>query len=119
MRHKPLPPIDSYESGTIVVGGTAYTQDLIILPDRVFANWWRQQGHSLAVGDLELVFHTRPEILIVGSGTNGLLDVPPDTRGAIARAGIQLVVQPTPDAVETYNRLRAEKRLAAALHLTC
>jgi len=119
MRHKPLPPIDSYEFGNIVVGGKAYTQDLIILPDRVFANWWRQEGHSLVVGDLELVLHTRPEILIVGTGTEGLMDVPPDTRSAIARAGIQLIVQPTADAVVTYNRLRTEKHLAAALHLTC
>ena len=119
MRHKELPPIDSYSSGSITVGGKAYDADLIILPDRIFPNWWRQQGHSLAVGDLELVFHTRPDILIVGTGADALMDVPTQTRTAIERAGIQLVVQPTAKAVETYNRLRADKRLAAALHLTC
>ena len=47
------------------------------------------------------------------------MDVPVLTRSALEKAGIALVVQPTPDAVETYNRLHDERRLAAALHLTC
>ena len=119
MRPRKPPKIDSYEAGKLVLGGVTHTHDLILLPDRVFANWWRDEGHSLSPGDLELVFHTHPDLLIVGTGTDGRMDVPALTRSAIARAGIELVVQRTPDAVETYNSLHDERRLAAALHLTC
>jgi hypothetical protein len=119
MRPRRPPKIDSYEFGKLVLGGVTHTADLIILPDRVFANWWRDEGHSVSVGDLELVFHTRPELLVIGTGASGLVDVPVLTRSALAKAGIELLVQRTADAVETYNRMHDETRLAAALHLTC
>jgi hypothetical protein len=119
MRPKAPKAIDSYAPGSITIGGKTYTADLILLPDRIFPNWWRSKSHEVAPGDLELVFHTEPEILIVGTGDSGLMDVPTTTRTACAKAGIRLIVQPTAQAVETYNRLLPEKRLAAALHLTC
>ncbi|MFW6163838.1 MAG: Mth938-like domain-containing protein [Planctomycetota bacterium] len=119
MRPRKPPTIDSYEFGKLVLGGETHTNDLILLPDRVFANWWRDEGHSLSPADLELVFHTQPDLLIVGTGAQGRMDVPALTRSAVEKRGIELVVQRTPDAVETYNRLHDERRLAAALHLTC
>ena len=119
MRSRKPPKIDSYAFGTLVLGGKTYTADLLLLPDRIFANWWRGDGHSVTAADLELVFHTHPELLLIGTGANGLMDVPVLTRSAIERQGIELVVQRTPDAVATYNRMYDEKRLAAALHLTC
>ena len=119
MRPRKPPKIDSFEFGKLVLGGTTHTADLLILPDRVFANWWRTESHAVNVGDLELVFHTEPELLIIGTGTDGKMDVPVLTRSAIEKRGIALVVQRTPDAVETYNRMHDERRLAAALHLTC
>jgi hypothetical protein len=48
--------IDHYEFGRIVVDGRQETTDLIILPDRVVRNWWRQQGHALVVDDLREVW---------------------------------------------------------------
>jgi hypothetical protein len=119
VRPRKPPKIDSYEFGKLVLGGATHTADLILLPDRIFAPWWRDEGHSVSVADLELVFHTHPDLLIIGTGAHGRVDVPALTRSAIARAGIELVVQPTADAIETYNCLHDERRLAAALHLTC
>ena len=119
MRPRKPPKIDSYGFGSLVLGGKTYSADLIVLPDRVFANWWRGDGHTVSAADLELVFHTQPDLLIIGTGASGRMDVPVLTRSAIERHGIELVVQRTADAVETYNRMHGEKRLAAALHLTC
>jgi hypothetical protein len=44
--------IDHYEFGRIVIDGRQETNDLIILPDRVVRNWWRQNGHALVLDDL-------------------------------------------------------------------
>ena len=47
-------------------------------------------------------------------------DVPEDTRQFIRDAGIELIVEQTPEAVREYNRLRGEGAdVALAMHLTC
>ena len=48
--------IDHYEFGRIVVDGRQETNDLILLPDRVVRNWWRQDGHALVVDNLVQVW---------------------------------------------------------------
>ncbi len=52
--------IDHYEFGRILVDGREETRDLIIPPDRVVRNWWRQQGHALVVDDLREVLDELP-----------------------------------------------------------
>ena len=41
--------LEGYSFGRIVVDGEEQTHDLIVLPHRVLTNWWRREGHSLAV----------------------------------------------------------------------
>jgi hypothetical protein len=113
------PRIANYSFGRITVDGQAHTADLIILPSRVVPNWWREEGHNLSVADLEAVFEARPEVLVVGTGANDRMDVPQETRDALAHAGIALIAEPSAEACQSYNRLCSEKRAAAALHLTC
>lgn len=51
-----MPPhIDAYRFGEITIDGTTYRADVIVLPDRVVANCWRKEGHSLVVEDLAAV----------------------------------------------------------------
>jgi hypothetical protein len=47
------------------------------------------------------------------------MQITQETELALRDAGIELIAQPTGQAVETYNRLRDERAVAAALHLTC
>jgi hypothetical protein len=60
--------LEDYSFGRITVDGSEQTRDLIVLPDRVVTNWWRRQGHSLAINDLNEVLDALPERLIVGVG---------------------------------------------------
>jgi hypothetical protein len=71
--------IDHYEFGRIVVDGCQETRDLIILPDRVVRNWWRQQGHALVVDDLREVLDELPSHLVVGTGADGRMRPDPST----------------------------------------
>ena len=124
-----VPEIQSYHFGRIVIDGKTHTKDVIILPDRVIGSWWRQEGHALHLGDLadivELCGSTvapsgiSPQVLIVGQGAYGRMRVTLETRQALQAAGIQLIAQPTEEACRTYNHLREQRTVAAALHLTC
>ena len=112
--------IDSYAFGRMVVDGEAYTNDLLVLPGGVQPDWWREHGHSIYEGDLEDVIDTRPDVLVIGTGAQGLMTVPEETWEALSVAGIETVIEKTGQAVATYNRLVEEGRnVAGAFHLTC
>ena len=113
------PRIESYRFGRIVIDGETHTRDVIILPDGVLGGWWRREGHTLHPGDLEAVFDALPDVLVVGEGAYGRLQVAPETRQALQAASIRLVTQRTKDACRTYNELCTRQPVAAALHLTC
>ena len=113
------PEIHSYHFGQMVVDGEPHAQDLILLPDRVAANWRRKTGHRLDVQDLRQVLDAAPETLVVGTGAHGLMDVPLETRQAVEAAGIELQAAHTGEAWQTYNDLRERRRTAGAFHLTC
>ncbi len=112
--------IDSYQFGKIVIDGVSYNSDLIIFAGSVQANWWRKQGHSLAVEDLTSVIAAGPAVLVVGCGASGLMDVPEQTRQVLQENGIQLEAADTYKAVQRFNELaQAGADVAAAMHLTC
>lgn len=115
----PTPKIESYEFGHIVIDGQTHQNDVIILPDEVIGDWWRDEGHSLIPDDLDPVFRARPDVLVIGQGAYGRMQVPAETRKAIEDAGIEVIEQKTTQAHQTYNHMRSERNVAAALHLTC
>jgi hypothetical protein len=117
--------IESYEFGVLRIDGKEYHSDVIIYPEsspggsRVDGSWWRKEGHRLDRADLESVMKARPEVLVVGTGYYGRMEVPTETRELLKDAGIELCAEPTRQACEKYNQLRAVRKVAAALHLTC
>ena len=48
--------IEDYRFGRVVIDGRAYTSDVIVFPDRVKDNWWRNEGHELCPADLWRLF---------------------------------------------------------------
>jgi len=112
--------IDSYQFGKIVINGTNYNKDVIILADTVQANWWRKQGHLLSAEDLQPVITAKPSVLIVGCGSSGLMKVSEEARQVLLEEDIQLEAVNTAKAVERFNELvQTDVNIAAALHLTC
>lgn len=111
--------IESYDFGNIVVDGKSYGSDVLIYPDKVDASWWRKQGHYLHMEDLKEVLEAKPEVLIIGTGYNGIMKVPQDVRDEISGRNIDLYIEKTIQAVSLFNELAGKKRVFAALHLTC
>ena len=112
--------LSGYRHGRIEVGGAEQRHDLIVLPDRVIRDWWRDRGHYVKATDLEAVLAAPPQVLVVGTGSMGMMTVDPDLAAALSARGIALEALPTAAAVERFNELEAgEMAVAAALHLTC
>jgi len=115
----PRVTIDHFSFGRIVVAGQTYTKDVMVHADGVDSPWWRQEGHRLAIVDLETAIRRRPELLIIGTGTRGMMAVPAAVLAHLEAIGIRVEVLRTDRAVERFNGLPEQKKAVAALHLTC
>ncbi len=113
-----MPRIEDYRFGRIVIDGKEQTRDVIILPDRVVPNWWRQEGHALVLADLTDVLDDLPGRLIVGTGASGQMRPDAGMMDALRRRGIEVEAEQTNEAVRLFNEADAATT-AAALHLTC
>lgn len=111
--------IDSYSFGRIEVDSQTYTSDLIIFSDRIESSWWRKTGHRLCLADLDKVFSEDLEVLVIGTGFNGLMTVEDEVKQRAQAEGIELVVDKTEKAVQRFNDLCTRKKTIGAFHLTC
>lgn len=112
--------IEAYNFGHIRIDGVEYCRDVIIFPDRVSPDWWREEGHSLSLNDLTEVLECEPAVLVIGTGAYGFMKVPQAVAEELEARGIDVRVVKTGEAVEAFNELiAAGRRTVAALHLTC
>ncbi len=111
--------IEAYDFGAITVDGRIFTTDLKIVRGAVLPGWWRQEGHNLLPEDIEDIITAAPDILIVGTGHDGLMRVSRAVEQRLAGAGIKLIAKPTHQAVDEFNRLAGSHSIAFAAHLTC
>lgn len=111
--------ITHYSFGKITVDGKTYASDVIIYPGRVDPSWWRKEGHYLQPADLGDVVASRPDIVIIGTGYSGVMQVPAGTVEFLSSKGIEVRVMRTEKAVEAFNEEEKGKTVIAALHLTC
>jgi len=62
----------------------------------------------------------KPEVLIIGNGVEGALEIGKKARKEIEDAGVKLIVLRTPEACREYNRLYHQgKRVILLAHGTC
>ena len=111
--------IDHYSFGKITIDGKSYPFDVIIFPEAVDPSWLRKEGHFLHIDDLKNVVHTRPEVIIIGTGYYGRMQVPDDVLVAIGTHGMEVRIAKTPEAVDLFNEISSRKKTVACLHLTC
>ncbi len=112
--------VNDYRFGRIVIDGSSYSSDVIIMPDKVIDGWWRKQGHELQIEDLNDVMPASPDILVIGTGCFGNMRVPEETVTFLEKHGITVKQAKTGDAVRLFNDLQKEcANIVAALHLTC
>lgn len=87
--------IDNYSLGRIVINNKTYSLDVIVYPDRVDSSWWRKEGHYLNKEDLSKVVMAKPDIVIIGTGQSGVMEVPKSTVVFLESHGIKVYIEKT------------------------
>jgi hypothetical protein len=108
--------------GRLKIDGEKYTKDMVLdrgelrprkkKPSREFRE---QFGHTPVSLKEEIPWECR--CLVIGTGMEGRLPVMDDVRTEAQRRGVELVVRPTPEAVQLLQANPAETN--AILHVTC
>ncbi|HUW24679.1 MAG TPA: MTH938/NDUFAF3 family protein [Patescibacteria group bacterium] len=124
--------INNADWGKIEVDGQEYRQVLII-GDEVLERDDKKlhqlfnTTHQIGDWEEELLFSGKPEVMVIGNGFDGVLEVSEKFKARLAarqvqssKLGIELRILKTPQAVEEFNRLSKEgKRVNALIHTTC
>ena len=75
------------------------------------------KAHFVGLAEIEPLLRERPEVLIIGTGYDNMVQV---EEQILALCSVQVLPLPTPEAVRRYNELKGEgKRVAAIIHSTC
>jgi hypothetical protein len=111
--------IEHYSFGNITIKGKIYDFDVIVFPETVDPSWWRKEGHSLHMDDLRSVLHASPEVIVIGTGYFGRMDVPAHVLDSLRASGIEVHIRNTRDAVDLFNEISPRRKTVACLHLTC
>jgi hypothetical protein len=116
--------IDELIFGSIVVEGKKYRRDILLFADGTVKK--RKGGflmfgsHKIKKQELEELSQGQPEIIIVGTGTNGVAHIAPEAESWAKGKNLSLLVQPSYDAVTRLNELvEQKKKVAALMHITC
>lgn len=112
--------IEKYDFGVITINGRKYTSDVIVTPEEVEDDWWREEGHSVAILDIEDIINRLPQVIVFGTGYSGEMKILKETKEFIKSKGIKLIVKKTQEAVREYNDLEKNKvDVVGCFHLTC
>jgi hypothetical protein len=116
--------ISHYSFGSLTFKGKNYNKDLIIIKlpaeEKVLSNWWRKEGHRLQVEDLEEIWKSPVEYLIVGTGAYGVMKIDSGVEKKAKELNIKLEAYQTDKAVKRFNELYLSgTSVAGAFHLTC
>jgi hypothetical protein len=112
--------ITEFSFGRIVVDGKICNNDIKIIQGKLVPDWWRKSGHTVDVEDVQDALEAEPEILIIGKGKPGYMKLTDALRRYLKDHHIQLIDEPTADAVKMYNQLvNKGKRVSGGFHVGC
>jgi len=112
--------IDSTSFGFITIDKKTYSHDVIVTSEGKVKEGRTEVRHLLGRREFFDLLFERPEVILIGSGQGGALEVSEEISRFAKEKDVELIVLPTPEAVKEFNRLCEEgKRVAAYIHVTC
>jgi hypothetical protein len=114
--------IQKFTFGSIQIDGVRFEYDVVIEGGRVrkrkkkASKRFRESfGHTPLSADEDIPWTCRQ--LVIGTGAYGALPVMNDVKHEAVRRGVELVILPTPAAIEVLKD--ASEQTNAILHVTC
>jgi len=111
--------IEEHKFGSFVIDGKSYLGDIKILGSKV--RYWNDRDRHLAtLKDIKELVESKPEIIVIGTGNSGYLEVNQDVKDLISQNQILLFMDINTEAIQKYNQaIKENKRIAAIFHATC
>jgi uncharacterized protein len=106
--------IRSVSETRICVNDSEYSESIVLTPDDRLTTWSGKPIDDLDEADFAAVVDTKPEVVLLGTGTSSVFP-PRELTFAFARRGIGLEVMATAAAARTFNVLANESRRVAAI----
>lgn len=118
--------IDSTEFGSITVNGATYSNDILIrLSGEVVKRRKKLSrkhygtSHIISLEEAKFVHEKGCETLVLGTGQYGNVKLSPEAAEFFARHRCRVILMPTPEAIETYNKTRDKAKTIGLFHVTC
>ena len=119
--------IDSTEFGSITVDGTTYSHDILIrLSGEVvkrkkkLSKKYYGTSHIISRDEAEFIYEKGCDTLVLGAGQGGNVTLSPEAGEFFKDHDCRVILEPTPDAIKTYNIKTAGKAKTIGLfHVTC
>ncbi len=110
--------IDGASFGSITVDGKRYPHDVWIFADGSIRR--RDRDHEFTLDELDLLLKGKPELVVVGTGQSGCVQVDKEAAELAVKQGVKMIDDITPNALEKYNEVvKAGRKVAGAFHVTC
>jgi len=116
--------VDELCFGSIIIDGEKYFEDVVILSDGAVKkrghNFLVFGSHNIRKEEVEELAQGEPESIIIGTGIYGIAGLATDAENWAKEKNVNLIVQPSHDAVAKLDELSRQGRSVAALiHITC
>lgn len=109
--------IEAYDATHFRINGQCFHHPVLLLPEAKVQPWPLHGPAALELTDLEALFNSQPQVLLIGVGADPS-PPSPAVLAASATRGIGLEWMGTGAACRTYNLLASEgRRVAAGLFL--
>ncbi|MBI5437231.1 MAG: hypothetical protein HY937_09025 [Nitrosomonadales bacterium] len=118
--------IDSTEFGNITINSTIYPHDIFIRLSGEVAKRKKKlskkyygTSHIISREEAEFIYEKGCNTLVLGAGQFGNVTLSPEAAEFFEHHDCLVIVQPTPDAIETYNKTKGKTKTIGLFHVTC
>jgi hypothetical protein len=117
------PRIVEHAWGRIVLDNGEIYKDAKLFPGGARTWDWQETGTAHLPGiqpaDVEELLERGAEVVVLGRGFDGRLQVQPDTLELLAERSVRVRVERTEEAVRLYNQLAETCAVGGLFHSTC
>ena len=110
--------INGTKFGEITINGKPYDSDMTVY-------WtgkveYRSKEHVIELGDFLKIVRLAPEVVIIGTGQEGIVRIAPEVIQVAGDKNIHIYAEKTPKAVELFNAFASQgRKVAGVFHVTC